>query len=376
MIRRGPAPLLDAEDDHSLRLRRDVTVIPFDDGLVVLDGTEGRLLAYDAAARALWERRGSAPAARALAARWAADGLTDAGPAPDEAGAAADRRGPATAHAGWADEWCCTVGGLAIRFAEQHPRGAAILRNLFAHLETPQVDAALHFTIEHPFRHEAVLFENGREIARTHDYGVILGALYQALLERLRPGTRWRALIHAGAAARHGQAIGLVGRSGSGKSTLLAALIARGFDYLADDLLAVSTEGRAVPWPMPLSIKEGSWPVLAPVYPELMTRPIYPTKGVEARLLMPPDECWRMPPLPLSALVFPTYAPGSALRLTRLSPLGALARLLEDRVWIGYPLDEASVRAFLLWLEATPCHALRHGGNGDAERALCRLTGQ
>src|SRR5689334_21394421 len=100
--------------------------------------------------------------------------------------------------------------------------------------------------------------------------------------------------MHAGAVARDGCAIGFPAPSGSGKTTLIAGLIARGFTYVSDDLVAVAAaDGRVAPWPMPLSIKAGSWPLLEPLHPQLAEAPAILAGGRKARLLAPPDAPWR-----------------------------------------------------------------------------------
>ena len=73
----------------------------------------------------------------------------------------------------------------------------------------------------------------------------------------------WRAFIHGAALVRNGSSLALSGPSGSGKSTLAAGLLARGFAYLADDIVALSEpDGVIMPWPLPLSIKPGSVDIL------------------------------------------------------------------------------------------------------------------
>ena len=57
--------------------------------------------------------------------------------------------------------------------------------------------------------------------------------------------------------------------SGSGKSTLTAALVHAGLRYFSDDVVPLDHGLRIRPMPLGISLKEGSWPVLAARYPEL-----------------------------------------------------------------------------------------------------------
>ena len=74
-----------------------------------------------------------------------------------------------------------------------------------------------------------MLLSDGMERIRTRDYGVLVGGLWQAILERIHPNVEWLALIHGAAVARNGEGLALCGPSGSGKSTLTAGLTSAGF---------------------------------------------------------------------------------------------------------------------------------------------------
>lgn len=70
-------------------------------------------------------------------------------------------------------------------------------------------------------------------------------------------------------------AVLLVGKTGAGKSTLALGLAARGFEYLSDDLVPLSTSGREVhSFPLSASVKEGSWRTLAEEFPALGASPV------------------------------------------------------------------------------------------------------
>ena len=199
------------------------------------------------------------------------------------------------------------------------------------------------------------------EYMRASHAGAFKDSVHKAILETLHPGVEWFALIHGGGVARNGIGIGLPAASGSGKSTLIAYLIKNGFGYLSDDILPITApEGLVLPWPLPFSVKSGSWDTLLPFYPELSLSPIFSTKGDKARLLTPSPAAWDQEPVALRYLVFPRYDASAAAGLQALSPLNVLARLLRDNVWIGHPLSKMRVEAFLLWLRRIPAFALSY----------------
>ena len=70
---------------------------------------------------------------------------------------------------------------------------------------------------------------------------IVTGELFSVLLRQ-----RGHLVVHGSGVARDGRSIGFVGDSGWGKSTLAAALVARGWSFLTDDLLVI-TEGDGGP---------------------------------------------------------------------------------------------------------------------------------
>ena len=240
----------------------------------------------------------------------------------------------------------------------------------YRHLATPEVHADIRVALRDAKAGMTALVVDRIERLRTGDGGELIGALNQAVLELVNPGVDWLAMIHGGAIARNGRGIVLPAACGSGKTTLVAHLLPRGYDYLADDLIALAApHGRIVPLPLPLSVKQGSWDLLAGAYPEITQAPRYETARGQSRQLVPPANADR-DPVPLRAFVFPKYAAGAATTLTRITPLEALERLLGDRMWLGYPLQQRHVETFIAWLEDKPAYDLVHGDAADAARRI------
>jgi hypothetical protein len=75
-------------------------------------------------------------------------------------------------------------------------------------------------------------------------------------------------------------------------------------------------------------------------------------------MLIPPASAWDADPAPLCHLVFPCFhVDGADSRGRRLSSFETIERLLSDRVWLGNPVTERRMSAFLPWLERTPAYA-------------------
>lgn len=369
---------------------------PVEGGLLLLDTRSSRLFAYNDTARHVWDLLESGRVADdlvsefaqawgipsslarrdidAILAQWRLQGLLagseeQTAPFAPTSGHSngADRSGPALRRAA---EWICTMGRTTIAFAVENEL-LGPTRVMLAHLETPGARPQARIEISKGEGDARALLLDGVERLRTRDDGILIGGLWQTMLELMHPDIDWLVLIHGGAVARKGEGIVLCGPSGSGKSTLTAGLVSAGFDYLADDLVAVSApDGKIVPWPVPLSVKPGSFAAIAPRHPQLAQAPRYRTKGMDARLLVPPPAAWDVAAAPVRCLVFPRFAAGAKADMQRISTFQAIERLLSDRVWIGYPIVADRVAALLKWMEGRPAYAATYGSLDDAMRLI------
>lgn len=84
----------------------------------------------------------------------------------------------------------------------------------------------------------------GVEVGRLRDY--VLSFVMGALLQQ----RGYLVLLHASAVLMHGRAVAFVGESGEGKSTMTAALSARGYPVVSDELVPVDFSGGGLRvWP-------------------------------------------------------------------------------------------------------------------------------
>jgi hypothetical protein len=83
-------------------------------------------------------------------------------------------------------------------------------------------------------------------------------------------------LFHSGGVEASGMGILVPAASGSGKSTLTAGLVRAGLGYLSDELVALelhvagSGPGRLLGYPKPITVKQGSFGVLADMAPDVL----------------------------------------------------------------------------------------------------------
>jgi hypothetical protein len=382
---------------HHYSPSASVRKLPSGTGLVLLDTSSNCLWAYNDSARHVWElieRGGLADdivadftlqygipddIARSdvgsILRQWRSQGLVHANGAHEPvskpvAKIATDRRWEPELH--WAASFTFTIRGKVFALAVEPDEIATFIRVAFQHLETPNAKADVRLQVREAGDGESVLLVDGIERVRMREGSQVMGAVDQTILEHLHPNIDWLAMMHGGGIARGGAGFAIPGACGSGKTTLIAYLLAnKGYSYIADDLIALAApDGRIVPWPMPLGPKEGSWNLLSEWYPNLPNAPKYRTQLGEARQIQPPPGAWDTEPPPLRGFIFPRFIAGAAATLTRLTAFEALQRLLGDRIWLGYPITEQRVRAFLAWLEDTPAYFMVHGNVAEAARLM------
>ena len=141
-------------------------------------------------------------------------------------------------------------------------------------------------------------------------------------------------LIHAAVIERDGRTVLLPGPSGAGKSTLCAALLARGWRLLTDEIAMVRPQdGRLQPHPRPISLKDGAIDIVAGMLPDahFSERFAHATKGAIA-FMRPPTRSIEMAGETATPAVvaFPRYRPGSGLELARIEKAQAFMRLIES----------------------------------------------
>jgi HprK-related kinase A len=140
-------------------------------------------------------------------------------------------------------------------------------------------------------------------------------------------------LVHAAVLERQGRALLLPGPSGVGKSTLCAALIARGWRLLSDEVAMVRPrDGLLQPYPRPISLKNESIEMIARMAPDahFSRRFDGTTKGTVAFMRAPQQAIDRadLPARP-QVVVFPRYAAQAPIEVASLEKGQAFMRLVD-----------------------------------------------
>lgn len=206
---------------------------------------------------------------------------------------------------------------------------------------------------------------------QTRNRGELLEPLMQEMITRLIAPAGEQLIVHAGAVALEEQGILLCGGSGCGKSTLTALLVANGFDYLTDEVVAIAPsldvmEGFA----RSIVLKAGS----DIVWQELERRP----HSIRS-LSLPNGVTWLAPhdlgtgsvrhQVQLSFILFIRYQRGANLEITPLSPAESSFQLLQQlanaRNLPRLGLSQVSALA-----QQTPAYRASYGHAADLIRWL------
>ncbi len=173
-----------------------------------------------------------------------------------------------------------------------------------------------------------------------------------------RPAERLLVVHGAGVVGADGTGTLLVARGGSGKTTLAAALDAAGYPLLSDDVVPTTLAGQLLGLGLPLCLKPGSWPVLAPARPDIARHPPLQRLGQTVRYL-PPRHPAAGAAVPAARILLTRYAPGQAASCESVSPEAALQALVEaECVWRN--ITQAKVTALANWLNHVPAYRLHY----------------
>jgi HprK-related kinase A len=141
-------------------------------------------------------------------------------------------------------------------------------------------------------------------------------------------------VLHAAVVERAGAAIIMPGPSGSGKSTLAAALVARGWRLLSDELGIIRPEdGHLLAAPRPISLKNNATALIRRCAPDGYFSPVFSgtAKGELTFLRPPADSVRRGAETALPGYVIaPTFRPGTPVRLDPVGKAEAFRMLVDN----------------------------------------------
>ena len=175
-------------------------------------------------------------------------------------------------------------------------------------------------------------------------------------------------VLHSAVVERGGRALLLPAPPGSGKSTLCAALVARGWRLLSDELALIErATGRLVPLPRAISLKNESIPIVARFWPDaVMGTVVHDTVKGSVVHLRPPADSVRLSHASAAPgfIVLPLYRSGRATELAPLSKPEAFMRVVESA--FNYSMHgRAGFEALADLVGASACFRFAYAGALD-----------
>lgn len=184
--------------------------------------------------------------------------------------------------------------------------------------------------------------------------------------------------IHAGAIARGEQCILLPAISGSGKSTLTAALVNDGYMYCTDDLALLTHNTHKIrPVPVSIGLKEGAWPVLSPLFPQINDLETHFRADEKLIRYLPPPASSLAADITktysVKAIVFPHYQSNKEISINPISPAEALCHLTEAGYDTRIKLTNLHIDELTNWISSIDCYSLVYGNLSDAINKFHKL---
>ena len=216
------------------------------------------------------------------------------------------------------------------------------------------------------------IFANDREIfASIKDEQVGLGMLH-AVRSLLYSEAQYDIAFHAAMVANDRHGIMLCAPRESGKSTLSAYLAAHGFTLISDEPALLSMDTSSISSvEMPISLKEGTWSILAGEWPQISDAPIHiRSDGRRIKFLHLKRESAIKAQRRLTHIVFPEYVPSSPAYIEALSPLRTLTLLNEGGMLLGKGMNREGFEQFLKIVCSLPAFATRYSSLLEAEQMI------
>lgn len=252
----------------------------------------------------------------------------------------------------------------------------AICRDYFLTCPPTEQPAEQHFYAKQVSDNWTIYVNDYAFMFQLHSRQLGLGFLH-ATRSLLYAKANYDVAFHAAMVADGNRGIMLCAPREAGKSTLTAALVADGFHLLTDEpaLLHLDTNSVSA-LPFPISVKEGSWEVLAHRWPQLISVPIHVrSDGMKTRLLHPPAVNRSTQLHRITHLVFPEYRPSSStIKVDELSPFRTLCLLNEGGMLFSDHFSNDKFEKLLQLLCTVPTSTMQYSSLESAVDTIRQLS--
>lgn len=204
---------------------------------------------------------------------------------------------------------------------------------------------------------------------------LVKGLIFMFLINVMHDKTDndWLMTVHASAITNGKKTILFSAGPGNGKTTIAALLQSRGYRLISDDFVPIDRHScHAYPFPIAMSVKEGSMNLLASLFPTLDQKPlnyISPEKSVR---YLPPnlDPAITKEVFPVKEFIFIKYDNSVDFILEKLDPVKAI-KLLLDQAWVTPTPGNAEL--LFNWILQVSFYQLTYSNNQRALDAINNL---
>ena len=181
----------------------------------------------------------------------------------------------------------------------------------------------------------------------------------------------WLMTVHASAISNGRKTILFSAAPGSGKSTIAALLQTQGFHIISDDFVPIEQSSfKAYPFPIALSVKEGSLELLQSHYPELENNPLITVNAEKKVKYLPVGNKIMSMVFPVREFIFIKYDKSTDFNLEKIEPIKAIQTLFEE-AWI--PPKSENVEIFLDRIMNISFYSLTYSNNKKALESISQL---
>lgn len=199
-----------------------------------------------------------------------------------------------------------------------------------------------------------------------------IAAAYWAIGKSITGHREWFAVLHGAALEFENRLVVMPGQGLQGKTTFCAAMLSQGARYFSDDLVPITDDAdRGLvmhPLALPLSIRRGSWDVLADLGVNILEQPRFKRNGFRIRFLPLDAQCVaEAADADEACFVVPKYTPDSELEISPLTPEQVFGYMVGSGTSLGRSIDRERMARLVDWISRRPAIEVRYS---DTRRAL------
>ncbi len=232
-------------------------------------------------------------------------------------------------------------GNKQLKFTFENRIFEYYLHPLISHLETAETQEPIPVFELFAYDNKIVFRLNNevKGIWNDDETHLVKGLIFMNLMNKMlgKSDDDWLMTVHASAITNRQKTILISAEPGSGKTTMAALLQNRGYHLVSDDFVPIDRYAfKAWPFPIAMSVKQGSVDLLSSIYPDLEQRPlnhITPEKSVRY-LNHAFNSEFTKEAFPVKEFIFIQYNQSVDFEWEKLDQVKAV-KLLLDQSWIS-----------------------------------------